>query len=462
MIRPLMRTRLYHIWENLKSSYWFVPLVMLIGSAALSTLTLAIDQKLPKQGDSGWFYGGGIDGARSLLSAISSTVITAASITFSITIAALTQASSQFGPRLLRNFMRDRGNQIVLGTFVATFLYCLLVLRVTGNIYGTEKVPHLSITVAVALAIASLLVLIYFIHHVAQSIQAPQVIATTGEELLGHIGRSYPSHFGQDWSPPDSGYDWPIQSQSRLIELADEDGGYVTAVDGPALMRLAKEHNLHLQLLVRPGGYVTHRSPLLYAYPKQRIDQDLSEELEGAFLINTIRTAEQDVEFSVNQLVEIALRALSPGINDPFTATNCLDWLTTFTINWTLRPEPTAYRADDAGQVRARVHLSDFAGLVDAGFNQLRQVATDHVVIVLHLLDRFNQIGRQLKTPAQRQAVRRQVDMLWEAVEKEAKSYTFGDFEEMRRLHDVASETLNPPLQKQASPMKSPQDRGPD
>ena len=162
-----MTARLRHIWIVLTSGYWFVPMVMMLASTGLAFGLLYIDNEL--LGDRvGWLYAGGADGAKTMLSTVAASVITVAGVVFSITIAALTQASSQFGPRLLRNFMRDTGNQMVLGTFIGTFMYCLLVLRtIHGEVADrTAFVPQASVTGAMLLAVASLAVLVYFIHHV--------------------------------------------------------------------------------------------------------------------------------------------------------------------------------------------------------------------------------------------------------------------------------------------------------
>lgn len=166
-------TQLITYWEDIRSSFWFVPTLMAAASAVLAMCNIYLDHTLPESWrGNGWIYSGGAEGARAVLSVIASSMITVAGVVFSITIVALTLASSQFGPRLLRTFMRDTANQVVLGTFIATFLYCLLVLRTIRGLDEREFVPHLSVTVGVLLGVASLGVLIYFIHHVSVSIQA--------------------------------------------------------------------------------------------------------------------------------------------------------------------------------------------------------------------------------------------------------------------------------------------------
>ena len=197
-----VRSMLFNLWERLRSSYWFVPSVMAIGAIVLAMATLALDGQLTRSSlrKMQWVYAGGAEGARTVLSAVAGSVITVAGVVFSITVAALTLASSQFGPRLLRNFMRDLGNQVVLGTFIATHLYCLLVLRTVrgSDGGGGEFVPHVSITTGLLLALTSLAVLIYFIHHVARSMQAPDVIAGVARELHSSIDHLFPQSLGEE------------------------------------------------------------------------------------------------------------------------------------------------------------------------------------------------------------------------------------------------------------------------
>ena len=182
-------TRLRAAWETIRTTYWAVPSVMALTALALSVGMIQLDRTLtPKLlGTLSWVYTGGPEGARAVLSTIAGSMITVAGVTFSITIVALTLASQQFGPRLLRSFLRDLGNQIVLGTFVSTFVYCLLVLRTVRGNDDAQFVPHLAVTLGVVLAMLSLGVLIFFIHHVSTSIQASQIIASVAADLEASI-----------------------------------------------------------------------------------------------------------------------------------------------------------------------------------------------------------------------------------------------------------------------------------
>ena len=217
-----MKTKLINLWEALHTSFWFLPALMTFAAIGLSFATIALDwvvqESLLKRVALVWI--GGIEGARQLLSTIAGSMITVAGVVFSITIVVLALASSQFGPRLLRNFMRDRGNQVVLGTFIATFTYCLLVLRSIHGGDGTPFVPYISVSLGIALALVSVAVLIYFIHHVSVIIQAPTVIAMVAAELEDGIERLFPEKLGQGGSMPER----PHQDQNYLESVHAKTG----------------------------------------------------------------------------------------------------------------------------------------------------------------------------------------------------------------------------------------------
>jgi uncharacterized membrane protein len=303
----------------------------------------------------GWLYTFGPEGARAILSAIASSMITVAGLTFSITMLTLQLASSQFGPRLLRNFMRDRGNQVVLGTYLATFIYCLLVLRTVRGTEDSHFVPHIAVAGGVLLALASIAVLIYFIHHVANAIRIETVLEELAAETRSAIDRLYPKRMGRnlptmDKAEPVSGP--PSDFEQRVRTVPSPRGGYVQRVDADALMELAGKHDLVLRIEARPGKFVWDEQALLSAYPKEEVSDEVAEQLGSAFVLGAERTPEQDLEFSVRRIVEIAQRALSPGINDPTTALYCIDRLGQTFARLAERDAPSALRLDENGRVR--------------------------------------------------------------------------------------------------------------
>ncbi|RJQ83634.1 MAG: DUF2254 domain-containing protein, partial [Desulfobacteraceae bacterium] len=248
-----MRMHLLKYWERVRSSFWFVPAIMACGSVALVFVTVAIDERMTGswlQGIS-WVYTGGAEGASAVLGTIAGSMMTIAGVVFSMTLVALTLASSQFGPRLLRNFMSDTSNQVVLGTFVATFLYCLLVLRTIRHTEEDAFVPHLSVTLGVLFAIVGMGVLIYFIHHVSVSIQADEIVARVGAELIEGIERLFPEQIGREnpgSAAESGGADIPasFDAQARPVKAAGD--GYLQFIDTDALMHLATQEDLLLRV----------------------------------------------------------------------------------------------------------------------------------------------------------------------------------------------------------------------
>ncbi len=384
------KIKLSKLWYSLHSSYWFVPTLMAIGAIALSWAMLALDRS-GKSGpieSLGWIYTGGPDGARALLSAVAGSMITVAGTTFSITIVALQLASSQFGPRLLRNFMQDTGNQLVLGTFIATFLYCLLVLRtVHGDEYNVF-VPQISVTVGILLAIISIGVLIYFINHAATIIQASHVIEKASSDLHGAINRLFPEELGYGRSEPERQVgEIPADFDAQAHSIKASDSGYLQEVDNKRLMKIAKSKNLLLRLNHHPGKFIVQGCELVLIWPGEQVTKKLTQQINDAFILGRERTEQQDVEFPINQLVEIACRAISPGINDPFTAIRCIDQLSVGLSHLAEKEFPSPYRYDDDHNLRVIVEPVTFAGLADAAFNQIRQYGSTDVAVILRLLE---------------------------------------------------------------------------
>ena len=412
-----MRLRLLKLWEGARASYWFIPSLMTIGAVALSYALVQVDARATGLTERlGWIYSGGPEGARAVLSVVAGSVMSTAGVTFSITIAALSLASGQFGPRILHNFMRDTGNQVVLGTFIATFIYCLLVLRtVRGGESVGRYVPHLSVTVGVVLGLASLGVLIYFIHHVSMSIQAPNVVAAVAHDLHSHIEHVFPERVGGE---PGPGREAEVQAalpagfEERAAPVASGHDAYLQAIDQERLMRVAVEHDLLLRVETRPGAFVLRGGRLLSVWPPERCDDRVGKRLHAAFIFGAQRTHTQDVEFAVDQLVEIAVRALSPGINDPFTAMNCLDRLGAALCHFAGREAPSPLRLDDGGKLRVVVESRvTFAGMVDASFNQIRQYGRSSASVTVRILETIARVMPCAPGEEERAALLRQAEM---------------------------------------------------
>jgi len=412
-----LKALLLTYWYRLRSSFWFVPAAMACLAVALALSAVAIDKSTSEDWlqHIGWSYSGGAEGASLLLSTVAGSMIAIAGTVFSMTLVVLSLASSQLGPRLLRNFMRDTANQVVLGSFVATFVYCLLVLRTIRLADEVAFVPHLAVSIGVLLAMISIGVLIFFIHHVSVSIQADEVVARVGKELEEGIDRLFPSHHGQpesDLSSAPNEADLPAAFERDARSVGSSEDGYLQMIDAGALMALACQEDLLFRMERRPGHYIVKGQAMVKVWPGHRVTDSLMDKIDAAFVLGNQRTAAQDIEFSVNQLVEIAVRALSPGINDPFTAIACVDRLGSALSCLARRDMPSPLRFDSKGRLRLVASGPTFAGIVDTAFNQIRQAARSNPAVAIRMFDVMVQMSDHLQRPEDADCLQRHADMI--------------------------------------------------
>ncbi|MBM9606643.1 DUF2254 domain-containing protein [Desulfopila inferna] len=406
-----MRTRLFNLWQALRASLWFLPGLMVLSAIILAFLLLYIDgnYSLSANFAGSLLYNAGPEGARSLLSTIAGSVITVTGVTFSITIVALTLASSQFGPRLLRNFMRDTSNQFVLGTFISTFIYCLLVLRSVEAVDGNPFVPSLSVSMAVVLMLANAGVLVFFIHHISISIQADYVITGVSSELTEHINRIFEDDNDQQDA---GGFDSSrLDGYGHEFYISSSKDGYLQAIDHSGLVKIAQADDYLFFLHSRAGKYVVKGDVLVTVKSREK-----SEEKHGpivrSFIIGTVRTPEQDPEYAIHQLVEVAIRALSPGINDPFTAISCIDRIGSAICFVSTKKFPSSLITDNEDKLRLVTMPVDFTGMVNAAFDQIRQNGQKNVAVTIRLLEVLGNIGRHLEQQEYKDAILRQAVMI--------------------------------------------------
>ncbi|NJL21897.1 MAG: DUF2254 domain-containing protein [Leptolyngbyaceae cyanobacterium SM1_3_5] len=409
----MKNTKLVKYWDNLRSSYWFLPTLIASIAFVLALGLLEIDRSGKAPGW-WWLYTGGPDGARSMLSTIASSMATVAGTAFSITIVALQLAASNFGPRLLRNFMQDIGNQVVLGTFIGTFLYCLLVLRNIRSEGFDQFIPQLSVTIGIGLAIVSVLVLIYFIHHASTIIQASHVIAGASDDFDRAIDRLFPEQFGQQAQH----HQRPIAEvlsdfETQSASICSQHKGYLQAIDDDALMKIACQAEVQLWLKTQPGKYLIPSSPIALIHPKDHYSPALAKKINQAFIYGKERTEQQDVAFPIEQLVEIALRAISPAVNDPFTAIRCIDRLGAGFSQLVQRDWPSPYRYDKSNQLRVIAEPIKLESLFDRAFTPIRQYAQSDLAVTLRLLEAIALIARHAKAQNQKRMLRHHAEMIW-------------------------------------------------
>lgn len=412
-----MRGQFFKWWDRIRSGFWFIPAVMASVAVALAFVSVTLDEPVTEwlALKLGWTFTGGAEGASAVLGIVAGSMITIAGVVFSMTLVALSLASSQLGPRLLRSFMRNTTTQVVLGTFIATFLYCLIVLRTIRRAEEITFVPHLSVTLGVLLAVASVGVLIYFIHHVSVSIQANEIAARIGKELIERIDHLFPEQIGRGaprspTGPPDAGFLEAFDQKARPIGAHGD--GYLQFIDVEALLALALEEDLIVRLERKPGNYVVASCPLALIWPVSRVTDRLTDQVRSLFILSHQRTSGQDIEFGVNQLVEIAVRALSPGLNDPFTAITCVDHLGSALCRLASRDMPSPYRHDRQDQLRVIAPADTFPEIVDAAFNQIRQYGRSSAAVTIRLLETIAMVAGFAHRPEDRATLLRHAEMI--------------------------------------------------
>jgi uncharacterized membrane protein len=391
--------RLRQFWADLSASFWLRPAVMTVAAVLLSeALVRAEGLDLPSWLEA-WVYAGGQSGARDVLGAVASATIGVAGTTFSITVAALSLASNQMGPRLLRNFTRDPGNQYALGALLATFAFSLVALRSVHDSDGSAFVPQLAVSVGLLFAFACVGVLIWFIHHVANSINVERVVALVHKDLSAALARL----------PRKAEPAGPEHGPAAVpgAPLLAPRGGYLRVLDDEALVDWAAERDARLQLRIRPGDFIFPGSVIGHVTP-EAAQAEAQAVLGDAMALGDTRSVEQDLEFAVRQLVEIGLRALSPGINDPFTAIAVLNRFGASLCELAGHDLPSG-RVWRDGQLRLSRGTTDYEGLVDAMFHMLRQAGTGVSAVMIRLLEIFEEVAAVERDLLRRQCLRRHV-----------------------------------------------------
>jgi uncharacterized membrane protein len=405
--------------EELRTNLWLVPAIVILGALGLFVLTLRLDQAAYRGRfrPPTWVISGTADAARQILTSIAASVITVVGVVFSITIVTLTLASTQFGPRMLRNFIRDRGTQLTLGTFVATFVYCVVVLMSIEPGDRGEFVPHISITTAFGLVLVDLAVLIYFIHHIATQIQLPQVIAGIARDLAHAVAlqsSDQPRFAAQEPAQGPTFDELLARIETSGSVIRTPKSGYLQFIRHQTLVRVAAEADAVIRLPYRPGHFLVEGRELASVWPPEAAEQ-VADYLASAQATGPHRTLTQDVAFGVDQLVEIALRALSPAVNDTFTALTCIDWLSDCLCKiapvWT----PTQIHRDSRGVIRVISDQVSYERLVQRAFEKIRQASRGMPAVMIRQLEALTTIMEQTTDSHRAQVLMDQATMIQRA-----------------------------------------------
>ena len=380
--------RLRAFWDDLRTSLWFRPAAGALLAMIVAALLLFLDQSsLITPPD---FFTIGADSARAVLTAIAGAMLAVVGLVFSILMVALVLASQQFSPRILRNFVRDPISQDVLGVFIAVFVYSLLVLARISEREDTTFTPVFSVTGAILLAMVAIGVLIYFIDHITKTIRVSYIIADINqqtESLLHNWGAA------TDTEHADTNPDRPTSDGTEEAIVTALRAGYLQAIDYSELVQVAQKHDITIQLERMVGDFVAKDGVLLRFWPATPATDRATEWLRSAFDIGTERTLFDDVLFGLRQLVDIALKAISPAVNDPTTAVNCIDYLTNILIQVVHCADSPIYYYDENRILRVICRKPTFDMMLDLAFDQLRHYSRAEVTITLRLLAALTEIA---------------------------------------------------------------------
>ncbi|GFM27333.1 DUF2254 domain-containing protein [Novosphingobium sp. PY1] len=435
-------------WLSIRASYWFYPALFALGGLLLALVLVHLDRIGASRwlSETNWIIPARPEGANNILTVLSGSMIGVASTVFSITIAAVAYASGTYGPRLLTNFMEDKGNQLSLATFIGTFVYAITVLRAVRSqdeaaigavpaeaMSSAGFVPQLSLLVAFALMIVAVAVLVYFLHHIPASIRINTVLQNIGERLLREIDGRFQESGDKD--PP-------VRPLPAGTPVPASESGYVRLIEFTTLVELARKHELLLALRVRPGDFVYPGVPLVLA-GERRLPDHLAHSVREAFAIGGSRTSEQDLEFSIDELVEIALRALSPGINDPFTAITAIHWLGAATAEIGRRRLDKEKWNEGDPDCPVFPPTNDFAHFLQRGFVAARGAIASNRLTALVALDALATAAGQVLGSHRRGLLVREAGALADLT---ATMLPDPDVDEIRRRHAAIIAGLEGPV----------------
>ncbi|WP_165351853.1 DUF2254 domain-containing protein [Salipiger sp. IMCC34102] len=364
---------------DVKASYWFVPSTFVVTALILAELLIWLDHNpdlipfpLPKS----WVDQQG-DGARQTLATIASTVIGVAGVLFSMTLVAVSFAAGNFGPRLIGNFMRDRSTQVSFGMLLATFTFAIFVLRAMQGAVDEQApfVPQYALLMAMILTVLSVFTMIYYVHHVPETINVSNIASDLGHRFSRDIRGLIEMRETMVVEQP------VARTRAVTTEIRLNDAGYIQQMDLDTLFDRARENDWLIEIHHAPGTFVSPQVAMMTVQSDADLTDRQRDTLRGAVATGNARTEEQATPFLGDQMTEMVARALSPGFNDPFTAMNCLNWLHAGLL------EAIEYRGGlkPMETPRVAIHYTDFNDLLDPYENCIPYTITDRMTRIRHL-----------------------------------------------------------------------------
>lgn len=430
------------VWlEALRTGLWPIPLGMALIALLLYAAMMALDRSaIDAVAVSAWhLHGGTGDDARNLLSTLAAAIITMSSIVFSMTVVALSLAANQFGSRLVRTHMADLRTKGALGLFAMTIVYCLLALRSVGKDMTAAEVPHLTVSVGLLLALVCVVMLLFFLHFVARSVIADEVVRRSAHELEENVAHLPALQNTSERAQHASLI--PNEPDERAATVRSRTQGYIEAIAYERLVAICSKHDVCVRMELRAGAFVTRGAWLAFVYPVEALTSELDSAIQDQILIGEQRTATQDIEFTLRHIVDIALRALSPGINDANTALVVIDHLSGPLSRLMGKRLPPPTYEDERGVVRIVAKTTDYAGVLAAALHQIRQAGARQPAVIIAMLRALGRMAEHVRLAEQRDALVHQADLIAAAGMREAQEPA--DRADIERAFEFVHEKLS-------------------
>lgn len=398
--------------------FWIVPTVIVIGSVLLALGLIALDARVDQKLLEHWpiLDFSSSDSALALLSVVAGSMITAGATVFSITIVALTLASMQFSPRILGNFMHDRATQVVLGGFLGVFAYCLILLRCI-KVGTTVYIPALSMFMAILLALGGIALLIFFIYRISVSIQASHIAFRIVEDTFKVVDEQFPIIRGKVTQAGDPPGMKEELSKMQWQAVTAAGFGYVQNVDEDVLFHFACKHACTIRIHRYSGSFAVEGDPIAFITGKEVLLPKQIQTIRQTFKIGPTRTYEQDIAYGIWQLVDIALKALSPAVNDTSTGVMCINYLTAILARIAPRRSSSRNRFEN-GVLRLVTSMPNFESLLDQAFDQIRHNASDSIAIIIRMLHSLHLLLGLVEDPQRQRGILKHVHLIVELADR--------------------------------------------
>tara|TARA_R110002110_G_scaffold415856_3_gene658489 strand:- start:69326 stop:70639 length:1314 start_codon:yes stop_codon:yes gene_type:complete len=425
-----------YLREKLFLNYWIVPVLVVLLFGILSIYTLYLDTFIYEL----WLSDSAVfihkDSAQAVLSTIAASVITVTSVVFSITVLILSIASNQLGPRLIPNFIKQGTTQFVIGLFIGTFVFCICIL---STINPSTPIPHLSIILSMILGISCFLILIYFIHYICRSIQVEYVLENILKEFKQLINVELESQ-KLKYNTYENSYNKNNLPKLKK-QVISEEHGYLQNIDLDQLLSICDKNNITVELLVQSGNFLKSNIVMFYIYHEESLPENISQDLLKCFRIGSQRSTTQDIEFIFEQMAEIGIRALSPSLNNPYTAILCLDFIAESLIllaQTDLPPTILMSKKQSSGLILSRTNHKE---IIKKAFDRFRQQAVNDLSVSI----KFMQIIEEVIKCSQNQYIKKYLlthaKLLYEAQESKIKNST--DLSDLKKSLNKINKSLN-------------------